>query len=505
MPDGIAVSVDEAASAWKAELARMREEGEVACEATIEVEPVAPETVAVVKVTWPEDAVGIDRTLRELAKDIAWRDLELAHLGRKCFEAAMWTKLGYASFEQYCRERIGLSASSVHGKVTLARRVGDLPEIEAAVADGQIGYESAALVARVASPSTVEAWVARANERTVKQLREEVDCVAMFARVEGRKVEGYEPPSGEMMAEAAMLEREVIAVVTGQEHEPAVVPPDVRDEEATVEVTTTTLRLTVSEDTARFWRGLEKVYARPSPTPARAEEGEAREASRGFEPVAPGSFVAFLVQAVLRAWSGAVPKKVAYADVYLRDRWTRASPMCASKHVTPHHIKFRSQGGGEERGNLLSLCEICHLDLVHGGHLTVVGDAEHGLVWRAAGWSGESLAAAASSASLSSSRLVRSRLEGRAGWSHSSDSAASSPGCRAGTSRAHRDARTRCGRMPAGLRAPASHRSCPMCAGVGRGAESRQRRVPAPQALARSSARTDRRSTSSALGYHACP
>jgi len=34
--------------------------------------------------------------------------------------------------------------------------------------------------------------------------------------------------------------------------------------------------------------------------------------------------------------------------------------------VTPHHIVFRSAGGGEDRSNLLSLCSICHLELVHG-------------------------------------------------------------------------------------------------------------------------------------------
>ena len=99
----------------------------------------------------------------------------------------------------------------------------------------------------------IDAWIVRATERTVKQLREEIACVAMHARVDGRRPEGCAPPDAEMMADAVTLEREVIAVVSGQEREMGDPCPDVREEEAP-EVTTTMLRLSVSEETAGFWR-----------------------------------------------------------------------------------------------------------------------------------------------------------------------------------------------------------------------------------------------------------
>jgi len=86
------------------------------------------------------------------------------------------------------------------------------------------------------------------------------------------------------------------------------------------------------------------------------------------------SFVGFLVRAVIKSWSGASDGDVAYGDVYLRDRWRCASPVCRSRNVPPHHLKFRSHGGGEERTNLVSLCEVCHLVLM-------------GLGWTALGWS----------------------------------------------------------------------------------------------------------------------
>mgnify|MGYP002380687300 CR=1 FL=1 len=48
-----------------------------------------------------------------------------------------------------------------------------------------------------------------------------------------------------------------------------------------------------------------------------------------------------------------------------------------------NHIQFRSRGGGEEPSNLISLCDRCHLSLVHGGHLAVTGLAPHALDWSA--------------------------------------------------------------------------------------------------------------------------
>lgn len=46
--------------------------------------------------------------------------------------------------------------------------------------------------------------------------------------------------------------------------------------------------------------------------------------------------------------------------------------------VDPHHIKFRSAGGGDTKENVALLCRCCH-DLVHGYRLAVSGNAENEL------------------------------------------------------------------------------------------------------------------------------
>lgn len=48
-------------------------------------------------------------------------------------------------------------------------------------------------------------------------------------------------------------------------------------------------------------------------------------------------------------------------QVFQRDHWMCRNPLCQSmKSLTPHHLKKRSQLGGDEMGNLLTICLNCH-------------------------------------------------------------------------------------------------------------------------------------------------
>jgi len=401
LPSGI-VGLSDEARAWREELMRMRREGEEVCEAQGFAgdgeddahDPTDPaDSIGAGGPVWPEgDAVGIDGALRALASELGGRDLFLGQLARRSFESDAWRRLGYATFEHYARERIGLSASSVEAKIALARAVAQLPEVEDALVSGHIGACAAGLVARVAGPTTAKAWVERAKVRTVKHLREEVEAVELLARAEGRDVWRFEPPDEAMVEEVHDVERAVIAALTdsvqmsvsgegdeeGDRSELQMSVSgndddrdDERADEASVrDLPTRTLRLRVSEDTARFWRALERVYAG----------------------IWTGtSFVAFLARAVAKSWAGAIDRNAAggeYADAYLRDRWRCRSPVCEDRNLTPHHVVFRSRGGGEGRENIVGACARCHLELVHGHVLSVVGDASVGgsLTWEAAGF-----------------------------------------------------------------------------------------------------------------------
>jgi len=214
--------------------------------------------------------------------------------------------------------------------------------------------------------------------------------------VTGRDVWRFEPPGEASIEEVHDVERAVIAALTDGVQMSVRREGDVRgdgaglqmsvsvdgddgDEQASVHtdervsvraLPTRTLRLRVSEDTARFWRALERVHA-------------------GLW--TGTSFVAFLARAVAKSWAGAVDRNAAggeYADVYVRDRWRCRSPVCDDRNLSPHHVVFRSRGGGEGRENIVGACARCHLELVHGNVLRVVGDASVGgaLTWEAAGF-----------------------------------------------------------------------------------------------------------------------
>jgi hypothetical protein len=109
-----------------------------------------------------------------------------------------------------------------------------------------------------------------------------------------------------------------------------------------------TLKLRVSEDYYWHYRSRERLHRRFGP---------------------PGSFLRFLCFALIGTWQPALRTGVAYEHVYARDRFRCASPVCTRRDVTPHHLRFRSHGGGEQLENLVSLCSWCHLEGIHQGRL----------------------------------------------------------------------------------------------------------------------------------------
>lgn len=226
-----------------------------------------------------------DVRVGELALDAARRGLPFAH--------------GHRTIDSDYREELGIAPS----RIALAR----LPKLRAAIKDGAIGFESATLLARVASPRTESAWLALADISTTKIFREHVDTAELHARVQGLALDALEPPSFEQLEDARDLERQVLALVLSQsgdadrvgQPEPGPMSVPIASSPEEPGLGTIALRLTLPEDLAPFWNQLEWLHANAgSPS---------------------GSFVAFLVAATLGSWRGhhASP---AYGDIYLRDR-----------------------------------------------------------------------------------------------------------------------------------------------------------------------------------------
>jgi len=326
----------------------------------------------------PRTPVALDAHLRELSTRLQTRDRRLGELACEVWGCSGWRTLGYASAAQYANERLGCSLASVKARMTLARRCKRLvPEVALALDDGDIGYEAARLVARVADRDTVYAWLDRAASRTTKHLREEVEIVEAVARAEGVSPVGCEPPAASLVAEFQDLERGMLDGTVAD----LVVNGGRLSGSGSSQISVTdgdeTSQISVTDDGRGRWAGMVPLRMR-----LRSETvGFWRDISRLFEASGEdGSFVDFLIRAFWSVWLRRDPERVAYQDVYERDRLRCASPVCSNRDLTPHHLKFRGHGGGEERSNLAGLCVTCHLEVLHLGRMTAAPPA-HDIHW----------------------------------------------------------------------------------------------------------------------------
>jgi hypothetical protein len=64
-----------------------------------------------------------------------------------------------------------------------------------------------------------------------------------------------------------------------------------------------------------------------------------------------------------------------------RDRGLCQVPGCSRAALHVHHVEYRSHGGADAPGNLVSLCAGHHLHGVHAGHVRVRGQAPDRLAW----------------------------------------------------------------------------------------------------------------------------
>jgi len=300
------------------------------------------------------DARALDDYMTKVAAELRARDVRIGRLVRVMLEREGWALLGYASFEHFVHERLGLSRASVQSKMGLAARCDALPPLGKALAEGRIGTASALVVARVAAPDTAAAWVERAAARTVKHLREEALAAGLLTRTANAPLV---PPDDATLAAVHDFERRALV---GEPVQMSVAPTDAAPASPAMRwLGCVPLRLNLAADLVDLWAAVKQL-------------DERRGGGR--------SFVATLAEHIRRHW---LPEPVArpYEDVYRRDRYRCQSPTCDRRDVGAHHIVFRAHGGGDGADNLVTLCGRCHLDGVHTGRLRVSGAAPHGLIW----------------------------------------------------------------------------------------------------------------------------
>jgi len=118
-------------------------------------------------------ALEIDRALQDLAAQRRAWDRLLGYAAHVVRRSGLWHIAGFASFEHYCSERLGLSPRAVEQRAAVEKRIWQVPALRAA-RDGGLSYEKTRRLSRLPDRE-IEAWIPRARELT---------CVALEAELE---------------------------------------------------------------------------------------------------------------------------------------------------------------------------------------------------------------------------------------------------------------------------------------------------------------------------------
>jgi hypothetical protein len=120
----------------------------------------------------------LDAQIRELL--VLEDDLErrLGRLLAEMAERGAWPRLRFGGTGHYAEERLGLSRTFAEDRARVARSLRRLPLLRAAYEEGRVGLEATLTVLRILGDAPVDstteaAWLARAEEATVKRLRDE--------------------------------------------------------------------------------------------------------------------------------------------------------------------------------------------------------------------------------------------------------------------------------------------------------------------------------------------
>jgi hypothetical protein len=98
----------------------------------------------------------------------------LARVAGRIVAMRGWEQLGLARLEDYATERAGISPRELRDLAHVDRALAKLPEIDAALRSGAIGWTQARLLCRVAEPDDQRAWLRVAARLPARALAREV-------------------------------------------------------------------------------------------------------------------------------------------------------------------------------------------------------------------------------------------------------------------------------------------------------------------------------------------
>ena len=114
----------------------------------------------------------VDRALRAIAQRRAALDADEARWLRQAEALQIWRPLGMVSALDYLERVLGYAPRTAQDRLRVARALGTLPQLTAALAQGDLAFSAVRELTRVATPATEAAWTTAARGKNLRQIEE---------------------------------------------------------------------------------------------------------------------------------------------------------------------------------------------------------------------------------------------------------------------------------------------------------------------------------------------
>ena len=291
-----------------------------------------------------------------ISKRRAALDAEEARCLREAIAIELWRRLGYVHLDEYLERELGYAPQAGNARVRDAHALVLLPRIEASLEDGVLSFSAVRELTRVAQPDTEQAWLDAAYGKNLRQIE---------AMVSGKKPgdRPEDPARPELVKRILRLELTPSAFAAFRQAQAVIADEHgVRlDDSALIE----TLCRRALEGGAGSERPAHQIAYTVCESCRRGwQNGAGREVEVSAEVIDRARCDAEVIGSLeadepARVSSTITPR--VRRQVLARDHHACAVPGCRSaRNLDVHHIQFRSDGGGNELSNLLTVCSGHH-------------------------------------------------------------------------------------------------------------------------------------------------
>ncbi|HMG22147.1 MAG TPA: hypothetical protein VK607_12540, partial [Kofleriaceae bacterium] len=309
-------------------------------------------------------------------------DAEEARYLREAIAIKLWLRLGYVHFNEYLERELGYAPQVGIERVRVAHALAELPLIEASLAEGELVFSAVRELTRVATVDTEQAWLDAVRGKNLRQIE-----VLVSGKRPGDRPDG--PTRPELVNRVVRFELTPAAFAALRQAQAAMADEHGGrlDDSALIEAL---CRCALEGGSSSSERPAYQIATTVCESCRRGwQNGAGREIEVGPDVIERAHCDAELIgsgdaEQPARVTSTVTPRMRRH--VFARDQHRCAVPGCRSaRNLDIHHVQFRSDGGGNESSNLLTLCSGHHAQL-HAGSLTIRGGAPHALEfhWREA-------------------------------------------------------------------------------------------------------------------------